>query len=100
MLFRRKREALSMSLEGALGANGRLDAAEALRVMAPEALCVDRAGHLLVSSGSQLLRLERWGQEPELWASFEAPVTALTVSEGGRVAVGLLGGQICFCDAS
>jgi hypothetical protein len=100
MLFRRKREALSMSLEGALGANGRLDEAEALRVTAPDAICVDRAGRLLVSSGSHVLRLERWGQEPEVWASFEAPVTALSVSEGGRVAVGLLGGRICFCDGT
>jgi hypothetical protein len=100
MFFRRKLEALSMSLEGALGANGHLDDAEALPVSAPEALCVDRAGHLLVSSGSSVLRLERWGAEPELWASFDAPVSALAVSESGCVAVGLSGGRVRFRDAS
>jgi hypothetical protein len=100
MFFRRWRETLSMSLEGALGANSRLDDADALPVTAPEAICVDRAGHLLISSGSNVFRLERWGKDPELWTSFEAPVSALAVSESGRVAVGLSGGRIRFCDAS
>ncbi len=61
---------------------------------------MNRAGYLLVSSGSNVLQLERWGAEPKLWASFDAPVSALAVSESGCVAIGLAGGRIRFCDPS
>jgi hypothetical protein len=98
MFFRRKRDVQSMSLEGALGANGRLDDADAVPMPAPEAIGVDRDGYLLVSSGPNVFRIGQWGQEPKLWASFDAPVTALCVSEGGRVAIGLSGGRICIRD--
>ena len=100
MFFRRKRDGQSMSLEGALGANGRLDDADAVPMPAPEAIGVDRDGYLLVSSGPNVFRIGQWGQEPKLWASFDAPVTALCVSEGGRVAIGLSGGRICLRDAA
>lgn len=89
-----------MPLEGALGPNGRLDDAEAFAIAKPEAVCVNRDGQLLVSSGSNVFLVQQWGKEPERWGSFDARVSALTVSEGGRVAVGLAGGRIVVRDAS
>jgi hypothetical protein len=101
MFFRRrKREPPSMTLEGALGPNRRLDEADALAMAEPEAICVDGAGGLLVSSGSTVFRLRQWGNKPDLWRSFDAAVTALSASEGGRVAIGLSGGGIVVCTAS
>jgi hypothetical protein len=89
-----------MTLEGALGPNGRLDEADAIPMAAPEAVCVDGAGELLASSGSNVFRIQQWGKNPELWRSFDAPVSALAASEGGRIAVGLSGGRIVVCNAS
>jgi hypothetical protein len=101
MFFRRrKQETPAMPLEGALGPNGRLDDADAVAIARPEAICVNRDGQLLVSSGANVLLMQHWGKEPELWASFDAPVSALAVSEGGRVAVGLSGGRIIVGDAA
>jgi hypothetical protein len=95
MFFRsRKQETPSMPLEGALGPNGRLDEADAVALAEPEAICVARDGQLLVSSGADVLRIRQWGQQPERWGSFDASVSALAVSENGRVAVGLSGGRI------
>ena len=69
MFFRRReKETPTMPLEGALGPNGRLDDAEAFAIAAPEAICVQRDGPLLVSSGSEVLRIGHWGQAPERWA--------------------------------
>lgn len=94
MFFRRQQQqAPSMTLEGALGPNGRLDDADAFAVADPEAICVNAAGQLLVSSGADVLRIGRLGEKPELWGSFDAPVSALS-SDGGRVAIGLSGGRI------
>jgi hypothetical protein len=90
----------AMPLEGALGPNGRLDEAEAFPIAQPDAVCVNRDGHLLLSSGSRVLRIRQWGEEPEIWAIFDAPVSAIAVSEGGRVAVGLAGGRIAVRDAA
>lgn len=101
MFFRsRKRDTPSMTLEGALGPNGRLDEADALPIAEPEAIAVDGAGQLLVSSGSDVFRIERWGKKPELWGSFDASVSALCGSVGGRIAIGLSGGGIMVRDAS
>ena len=84
----------AMPLEGALGPNSRLDDADAFVIAEPDSICVDRDGHLLVSSGSDVLLIRDWGQAPERWASFDAPVSALAVSEGGQVAIGLAGGRL------
>ncbi len=89
-----------MPLEGALGPNGRLDEADAVAIAEPEAICVGRDGELLVSSGSDVFRIAHWGAAPKLWGSFEAPVSALATSAGGRIAVGLAGGRIVVRDAS
>jgi hypothetical protein len=95
MFFRRReREMPGMPLEGALGPNSRLDDADAVAVAKPDAVCVNRDGHLLVSSGFDVLLLRDWGQTPERWASFDAPVSALAVSGGGQVAIGLAGGRL------
>jgi hypothetical protein len=96
----RKQQTLSMTLEGVLGPNGRLDEADAMPMAAPEAICVTPAGDLLASSGSDVFRIPRWGERPDLWGRFDAPVSALAVSAGGRVAVGLSGGRIVVRDAS
>ena len=66
----------------------------------PEAICVARDGQLLVSSGADVLRIRQWGQQPELWGSFDASVSALAASESGRVAVGLSGGRIVVRNGS
>lgn len=89
-----------MPLEGALGPNGRLDDADAFAVAKPEAICVDRDGRLLASSASDVLLIPHWGKEPKLWGSFDAPVTALAASAGGRIAVGLSGGRIVVRDTA
>lgn len=89
MFFRRKAAAPpGLTLEGALGPNDRLDQAPAMAVADPAAICV-LDGALLVASGNRVLRLPGWAAVPEVWRVFDAPVTALAVSAGGRVAVGL-----------
>lgn len=83
-----------MTLEGTLGPNGRLDEAVGMPIEAPDALCVNSDGRLLTSSGARVLALGAWRGEPEVWATFDAPVTALSASPGGLVAVGLAGGRV------
>ena len=101
MFFRRQRQQTpTIPLEGALGPNGRLDDAEAFPIAAPEAICVQRDGPLLVSSGSEVLRIGQWGGTPEPWGNFDARVTALAVSDAGLVAVGLSGGRVSVRSAS
>jgi hypothetical protein len=101
MFFRGRRYDMpAMPLEGALGPNSRLDEAQAFPIAKPEAVCVNHDGHLLVSSGSNVLRVRQWGEAPEIWGIFDSPVTALAVSEGGRVAIGLCGGRIVVRDAA
>ena len=87
MFFRRKPPAPpSLTLEGALGPNDRLDAAPAMAVTDPRAMCVVE-GALLVSSGIDVLRYATWDAAPRLVQRLDAPVTALAASPGGRVAV-------------
>ncbi len=90
----------AMPLEGALGPNGRLDEAEAIPIAGPEVICVTPDGQLLVSSGCNVLRIWHWGKEPESWARFDAPVSALAVSEGGNIAVGLADGTFAVRNAA
>lgn len=90
----------TMTLEGVLGPNGRLDAAAGIKVEAPDALCATADGRLLLSSGARVLALDRWGDEPRPWANPGAPVTALCQGPGGLVAVGLAGGGLAVLDAS
>jgi hypothetical protein len=96
----RRHEPPAMTLEGVLGPNGRLDDATGMTVDRLDALCVMADGRLLVSSGSNVLVLERWGGEAQSWAQFDAPVTALCASPGGLVAVGLAGGQLSVRDSA
>lgn len=87
-----------MTLEGVLGPNGLLDDAAGMRVEEPGSLCVSSRGNLLFSSGRKICSLPRWGDEPELWGEFDAPVSALCVSQGGLVAIGLEGGRLIVRD--
>lgn len=99
MLFARKRhEPPAMTLEGVLGPNDRLDHAAGMRVERPEALAVSADGRLLFSSGARVLCVRAWGEEPEPWTEFERPVSALSCSPGGLVAVGLEGGGLAVRD--
>jgi hypothetical protein len=101
MFFRARKSAPPpMTLEGALGPNDRLDAASAMPAPNPDALAICADGALLFSSGASVLRLRAWGQAPEPFAEFEAPVTALASSPGGRVAAGLSGGALRVLDAA
>jgi hypothetical protein len=90
----KKSEPPGMTLEGVLGPNSRLDEAAAMEVERPDALAVTADGQLLVSSGHSVYTLNGWGEAPRPWSRFEGPVTALTSSAGGLVAVGLSGGAI------
>ncbi len=87
-----------MTLEGMLGPNGRLDEARGIKVGTPDALCVAADGRLLFSDGQRVMTLEAWGGQPEHFASFDAPVTALCQDAGGHVAVGLAGGTLAVLD--
>lgn len=98
--FRPRPRPPTMTLEGLLGPNGRLDDAAALRVDSPDALCVIADGRLLFSSGARVLALHAWGGVPQTWATFTVPVTALAHDSGGLVAVGLAGGRVAVLDAS
>ena len=89
-----------MTLEGMLGPNGRLDDAAGTRIEAPDALCVNADGRLLVSSAKRVMALGAWADEPETWATFDAPVTALCQGPGGLVAAGLSGGRLAVLDIS
>lgn len=101
MRLRRSRAAVpSMTLEGVLGPNNRLEEARGIRVDAPEALCVGADGRLFFSSGRSVLFLETWGRAPQHHAEFDRPVTALCGSPGGLVAVGTLGGGLHVCDGA
>lgn len=89
----------SMTLEGVLGPNDRLDEARGMKVDSPDALSASADGRLLFSSGRSLFALRKWGEPPQSFAEFERPVTALCASPGGLVAVGMLGGGLAVCDA-
>jgi hypothetical protein len=89
-----------MTLEGVLGPNDRLDEARAIPIEDPEALCVDAGGRLVVSAGQTVLILRRWGEAPQSFVEFEQPVTALSSSPGGLLAVGTVGGGLTVCDSS
>ncbi len=100
LLRRRRPEPPSMTLEGVLGPNGRLDEADGIAVEAPDALCVAPDGRLLFGSASRVMTLDEWGGEPSVWASFDAPVTALCAHASGAVAVGLAGGRVAVLDGA
>ncbi|PWV97789.1 hypothetical protein DFR52_106314 [Hoeflea marina] len=98
MFFRSRRQELpGMTLEGVLGPNTRLDDAAGRAVPLPRALVVLEDGRLLFSSGNDVLALAAWDGEPEAWARFDVPVTALG-ARGDLVAVGLADGGLAACD--
>ena len=89
----------TMTLEGVLGPNDRLEQASGMRVDRPEALSVSPDGRLLCSSGDRVLALARWGAAPEAWAEIGTPISALCCSPGGLVAVGTVDGGLSVRDA-
>lgn len=90
----------SMTLEGILGPNGRLDEAQTIAIAGPDALAVAADGRLLISSGTSVWSADRWGDAPKPWVNFERRVTALATSPGGLVTVGLDGGEVRVHDLS
>lgn len=99
MLFRSARSAPpAMTLEGVLGPNDLLEQADGLPVDRPGALCVTRAGDLLVASGARILAIRHWGVPPAVWAEAGATVSALAASPAGLVAVGTAGGGLAVLD--
>jgi hypothetical protein len=99
MLFRQAhKEPPAMTLEGILGPNSRIDDAQGAAVPEPKSVCLAADGSLLLSSGNRVLSLARWGDEPQAWAEFGGPVSALACGPGGAVAVGLEGGGLAVLD--
>ncbi len=88
----------AMPLEGVLGPNSLLDEAPSLSIEKPDALAIAADGHLLISSGSSVLSLEGWGQEPQRLFSVSRRVTALAASSGGQIAVGVETGEVHVYD--
>jgi sugar lactone lactonase YvrE len=79
-------------MDGALKPNTALDDAPVvLEVEAPDNLCSD-GDRLIFSSGDKVFALQS-GKVAEL-QSFDAPVTALAVSEKGDIAIGLDNGEL------
>lgn len=83
-----------MPLEGVLGPNSRLDEAPSLPMQEPDALAVAADGRLLISAGSSVWSLDRWGEKPQLHLSSSRRVTALAASAGGSIALGLDTGEV------
>ena len=94
--WRKRRTSPSMTLEGVLGPNNRLEEARGLPIESPDTLSVGADGRLFVSAGRSVLYLRKWGEAPQACAEFERPVTALTSSKSGMLAVGTLGGGLRF----
>ena len=66
----------------------------------PEAICVNRDGQLLVSSGSDVLLIRHGAESPNSGEVLMLRYRRLLRAQGGRVAVGLSGGRIVVRDAS
>lgn len=87
-----------MPLEGVLGPNSLLDEAPSLPIEKPDALAIAADGRLLISTGSSVLSLGLWGQEPQRLVSLSRRVTALAASPGGQIAVGVETGEVHVYD--
>lgn len=80
-------------MDGALKPNEALDAMEpAFELAGVDNLTAGPGGALWASQGSDLLRLD--GGTPVTQARFSSPISALAVSDAGRLAVGLTGGRV------
>lgn len=89
------------ALDGAYSPNRALDELAAIpaTIASPDDVCA-LGDAWLVASRNRLLRLPRKGAEPEVFAEFEAGVTALAALPEGRVAIGLHdAGVHCLDDA-
>lgn len=99
MLFNARKQAPpTMTLEGVLGPNTRLDDAAGMSVESPQSVCVLSDGRLLFSSGKAVLVMEKWGEQPQLWCAFDRPVTALCSSRAGTIGIGLADGGFAVRD--
>jgi hypothetical protein len=77
-------------MDGALKPNTQLDAAEIVGAAAePDGLAV-AGNRVLYSAGNEV----RWLDDGEVFRRFDAAVTALAASPGGRVAAGLADGRV------
>lgn len=84
----------AMPLEGVLGPNSLLDEASSLSVKQPDALALASDGRLLISTGSSVSSIDKWGQDPQRLFSVSHRVTALDVSPGGQIAIGVETGEV------
>lgn len=89
------------ALDGAYSPNRALEGLETIpaTIASPDDVCaLDDAW--LVASRNRLLRLSRDGTEPEMFAEFEAGITAMAALPEGRIAVGLHNAGVhCLDDA-
>ena len=98
--WRNRQRSPSLTLEGTLGPNNRLEDACGIRVEAPDALCVGADGRLFFSAGRSVLYLGKWGEPPQSFAAFDEPVTALCSGPADLIAIGTLGGGLRVCEGS
>jgi len=86
--FRRRRSAPpTMTLEGVLGPNQRLEEAEARRTAHGRAIAVAADGALLVGDGVRLKRIAGWTSKAEVVFVAGAPIVALAVGPDGAIAL-------------
>lgn len=93
-LFGRKSVPPTMTLEGVLGPNDRLEAADTRSAPGARAMAVAADGALLVNDESRLLRIADWGAEAEAVHQAPASIAALTVAPNGCVALVCEGGSL------
>lgn len=94
-MFRRGTPARqTMTLEGVLGPNQRLEDAQARQTRQGKAIAVAADGALLLAEGNRLTRIPNWNGKCEVVHEAEAPIVAMAVSPSGAVALIEDGGTV------
>lgn len=94
-LFRRNQGTPpTMTLEGVLGPNNRLDRAEGRPAPGARAMAVASDGALLINDKERLLRISRWQDEAEVVAIADTPILTIAIAPSGAIALVCEGGRL------
>lgn len=93
-LFRRRPVPPTMTLEGVLGPNDRLEGADARPAPGARAMALAADGALLVNDGRLLLRIADWTAEAQPVFEADAPIAAIATAPNGSVALVCEGGPL------